>query len=94
MRSPSIRSPEGGLGGGAAVPDQRALEQEAQARGEEALDATYRAAYDEEDEPVDFEFAGPVCDGPCNTCIVREVLHAAWEPMMDLARREAADEAA
>lgn len=92
MPWPLTRSRVGGLGGGAVVHEDRDLEQEAQARGEAALDATYRAAYDEEDEPVDFEFAGPVCDGPCNTCIVREVLSAAWEPMMDLARREAADE--
>ncbi len=64
----------------------RELEEQAQRLGEEALEACYRAAYDE--DPPDFDFAGPVCDGPCHTCITREILWATWDPVMELARRE------
>lgn len=67
------------------------LEDRAQHLGEVALEATYRVAYDEpEDQPLEpeFEFAGPVCDGPCHTCITREILAAAWPALMELARRE------
>lgn len=74
----------------------RSLEEEAQRRGEEALEATYRAAYDyedQDDEALGYEFAGPVCDGPCHTCIVREILAAAWDPMLELARQEVRDDA-
>jgi hypothetical protein len=66
------------------------LEDRAQHLGEVALASTYRAAYDDPDQPLDweYEFVGPVCDGPCDTCITREVLAAAWPVLMELARRE------
>jgi hypothetical protein len=71
-------------------------EQLAQAAAERRLaycNAVMYADEDDADADVDVEFpdehaAGPYCG--CDTCIVREVLDAAWPHMLALAREEVA----
>lgn len=50
---------------------------------ERRLDQLEAALYDGEADMPE-ELAGPFCG--CNTCIVREVLHAAWPTVMEGAR--------
>lgn len=72
------------------------LERELQIRGENMHDAVYRVAHEEpdEDEPNLLQPEGIVCDGPCTTCIVREVAFAMWPVFKELARRDLMDEMA
>jgi len=70
------------------------LEREAQAAAEAMHEAVYRAALyepDEEDEDLP-EPEGIVCDGPCTTCIVREIANALWPYLKEMARREVTSE--
>lgn len=65
------------------------LEMRAQQLAEEHLTACEEAVDPDDDFDTELESpaVGPFCG--CVTCVVREVLHAAWEPMMELARRTA-----
>lgn len=71
------------------------LEQRAQQLAERRLAYANALLFDEEDEDTaaaEFpgeELAGPYCG--CETCIVREVLHAAYPAMLEIARLEAAE---
>lgn len=49
---------------------------EAQKAAEEHLAACYEAMWDEHDEGLDSPAIAPFCG--CDTCVVREVLWAAW----------------
>ena len=69
----------------------RELELEAQRRGEMMLEAVYREAHQDFDDDYEHngvEPEGIVCEGPCETCIVREILNASWPVMAELARRD------
>jgi hypothetical protein len=70
------------------------LEREAQAAGEAMHEAVYRVAlYEPDDEDDDLpEPEGIVCDGPCTTCIVREIAFAMWPYINELARRDLIDQ--
>lgn len=57
------------------------LEQAAQKAAEARLAAATEVLFDESDLPV--ELAGPYCG--CDTCIVREVIDAAWPYLKELA---------
>lgn len=65
----------------------------AQQAAEERLVGCLNALYAEDDDqtaPWPEDMAGPFCG--CETCVVREVLHAAWPHMRNLARAEFADQ--
>lgn len=66
------------------------LETEAQRAGEAHLGACEQAMYETEEtgEEADSSAGGLFCG--CRTCVVREVLQAAWPPLLELARRELA----
>jgi hypothetical protein len=68
------------------------LEQKMQKAGELRLAAANFTLFEEEqDEEKPEELAGEELAGPycgCDTCIVREVLSAAWPHMLELARQE------
>jgi hypothetical protein len=78
----------------------RKLETSAQEAAERRLAACTAILYEderEEEEEVDGELAneqpaGPYCG--CDTCIVREVLDAAWPFMVELARADVSSRAA
>lgn len=86
------------------------LELAAQAAAELRLEAAYLVfeaesdGFDPDDDEYegdlsreDFESADATLSGPfdgCNTCVVREVLDAAWPFMLELARLELAERAA
>lgn len=57
------------------------LEQAAQKAAEARLGAATEALFDERDTPIDL--AGPYCG--CDTCVVREVIDAAWPYLRQLA---------
>jgi hypothetical protein len=73
------------------------LERKAQEAGEARLAYCQEMLYEDDhpDEPIrppgEFEEpCGPYCG--CETCIVREVLDAAWPFMLEMAREEAREE--
>lgn len=69
------------------------LERKAQEAAEERLSYCQSTLYEDEAEvPAPGEGqepSAPFCG--CDTCVVREVLDAAWPHMLELARRELAD---
>lgn len=63
---------------------------EAQAAAEAHLEACFTALFEESEDgtPQWPETAAPFCG--CETCTVREVLHAAWPILLEAARAEVA----
>lgn len=67
------------------------IEAQAQRAAEEHLAACQEALYAEEDYGDTDVAAGSPAIAPfcgCDTCVVREILHAAWPFMLELAREE------
>lgn len=59
---------------------------EAQAAAEAHLDACFYALDEETKSPASAPFCG------CDTCCIRETLHAVWPIMLKAAKKEVSDE--
>lgn len=68
--------------------DLIALEKRAQRAAEHRFDMAMDSVYSEDDDVYDnLELAGPFCG--CTTCIVREILDAAWPHLYEMAHHPA-----
>lgn len=63
------------------------LDLQAQRAAEEHLTACWQWLDSEDDDGPELDMAGPFCG--CETCLVRETLHAAWPFLKRLALEEA-----
>ena len=71
------------------VDDLIAVEKRAQRAGEQRLNIAMEVVYAEFDDEVDgeSEISAPFCG--CTTCVVREILDAAWPHMYEMAHHPA-----
>jgi hypothetical protein len=70
------------------VDDLIALEKRAQRSAEQRFDMAMDSVYSEDDDFYEsLDLAGPFCG--CTTCIVREILDAAWPYLYEMAHHPA-----
>jgi len=70
------------------IDDLIAIEKRAQRAGEQRFDMAMDSVYSEDEDAYEnLELAGPFCG--CTTCVVREILDAAWPHMYEMAHHPA-----